>query len=163
MISRMKSDTDSHCTTGAGGTLLPCGSGLASAAVAAAVLAGCGGDSAGSSKGAWTARHGEAIAALSADLEVARSTLSSLQRPDILGSCNQLRDSLGQARTSLPVPDPAADAALRTALDAIAVSTEDCIQGARGPNIPQLERSFGELREAQKLMDVANRTIEAWR
>ena len=139
--------------------------GLASAAVAAAVLAGCGGDSssAGSSKGAWTASHGEAIAALSADLEVARSTLSSLQRPEILGSCNQLRDSLGQARTSLPVPDPAADAALRTALDAIAVGTEDCIQGARGPNIPQLEGSFGELREAQKLMDVANRTIEAWR
>ena len=138
---------------------------LAWAAVAAAVLAGCGGGSTSdeSSKTAWTAGHGEAIAGLNRDLEVARSTLSSLQRPDILGSCNQLRDSLGEARKGLPVPDPGADAALRTALDAVAVGTEDCIQGARGPNIPQLEKSFGELREAQKLREVANRTIDAWR
>ncbi len=45
----------------------------------------------------------------------------------------------------------------------MAVGTEDCIQGARGPDIPQLEKSFGELREAHTLMDVANRSLEAWR
>ncbi len=135
------------------------------AVVAAALLVGCGGGSepAEASKAAWIAGHGQAIAALNTDLEVARSTLSSLQRPDILGSCNQLRDSLGEARKGLPVPDPAADAALRTALEAVAVGTEDCIQGARGPNIPQLEKSFRELREANTLMEVANRSIEAWR
>ena len=131
----------------------------------ATLLFACGGgsDSAESSKATWMARHGEAIAALNTDLEVARSTLSSLLRPDILGSCNQLRDSLAEARKGLPVPHPATDAALRTALDAVAVGTEDCIQGARGPDIPQLEKSFGELREAHTLMDVANRSIEAWR
>ncbi len=134
------------------------------AAVATAVLVACGGRSteAQPSKAAWITRHGDAVAGVNRDLEAARTTLSSLQRPDILGSCNQLRDSLGEARKALPVPDPAADTALRRALDAVAAGAEDCIQGARGPNIPQLERSFGELREAHTLMDVANRSIEAW-
>ena len=110
-----------------------------------------------------TAAHGDAITTLNRDLDVARTTLSSLQRPDILGACNQLRDSLGEARKGLPVPDADADAALRTALDAVAAGTEDCIQGARGPDIPQLEKSFGELREAHTLMDVADQRLEAWR
>jgi hypothetical protein len=134
------------------------------AGIAALVLAGCGGGSAAGamSKREWTAQHGAALANLNADLDTARATLSSLQRPDILGSCNQLRDSLAEARKSLPVPDPAADTALRNGLDAVAAGTEDCIQGARGPDIPQLEKSFGELREAHTLMDVANRAIETW-
>ncbi|MDQ3896054.1 MAG: hypothetical protein M3326_02190 [Actinomycetota bacterium] len=141
-----------------------CAHALAAAATAA-VLAGCGGTATEppASKATWMAAHGNAITTLNRDLEVARKTLSSLQRPDILGSCNQLRDSLGEARKGLPVPDPDADAALRTALDAVAAGTEDCVQGARGPDIPQLERSFGELREANTLMDVANQRLDAWR
>ena len=137
---------------------------VAAAAVVAAALGACGGGSSGapSSKAEWTDRNGDAIATLNTDLGTARTTLSSLQRPDILGSCNQLRDSLGEARKALPVPDPTVDAALTTALDAVAVGTEDCIQGARGPDIPQLERSFRELREAHTLMDVANRSIASW-
>lgn len=127
------------------------------------VLVACGGDSAGAtSKAAWTARHGDALATLNKDLEMARATLSSLQRPDILGSCTQLRDSEQELRKGLPVPDEPSDAALRTGLDAIAVGVEDCVRGAQGPNIPQLEKSFRELREAQTLMVVANRTLEAW-
>ena len=108
------------------------------------------------------ASHGDAIASLNHDLEVARTTLSSLQRTDILGNCNELRDSLGEARKGLPVPDSDVDAALRTALDAVSGGTEDCIQGARGPDIPRLEKSFGELREAATLMDVANKRLAAW-
>jgi hypothetical protein len=128
------------------------------------VLAGCGGGSTpATTKAAWEAKHGEAMTALNADLETARTTLSSLQRPDILGNCTQLRDSLNEARKGLPVPDPTADAALRAGLDAVGVGTEDCIRGAQGPNIPQLEKSFSELREAHTLMDVANRTLDAWR
>ena len=128
------------------------------------LVAGCGGDSTPPvpTKAAWTSAHGQAIATLNADLQTARSTLSSLQRPDILGDCNALRDSQAEARKGLPVPDPTVDAALRNALDAMDVGIEDCIQGARGPNIPQLEKSFRELREASALMEVANRTIEAW-
>jgi len=131
----------------------------------AMALAGCGGGSPSTAptKGEWTAKHGAAVATLNADLEAARTTLSSLQRPDILGNCNQLRDSLGEARKGLPVPDPTADAALRAGLDAVGVGTDDCIRGAQGPNIPQLEKSFSELREAHTLMDVANRSLEAWR
>lgn len=130
---------------------------------AALALGACGGhDAAPVTKQAWMARHGAALAALDADLDTARTTLSSLQRPDILGNCNQLRDSLAEARKGLPVPEPTADAALRAGLDAVGVGTDDCIQGARGPNIPQLEKSFGELREAHTLMDVAHRTLDSW-
>jgi hypothetical protein len=108
------------------------------------------------------AAHGDSISTLNHDLEVARTTLSSLQRTDILGNCNQLRDSLGEARKGLPVPDADVDAALRSALDAVAAGVEDCIQGARGPDIPRLEKSFGELREANTLMDVADKRLDAW-
>ena len=133
------------------------------AAVAALALA-CGGGSTGAagSKAAWMAEHEAEIDTLEADLATARRTLSSLQRPDILGTCNQLRDSLIEARKGLPVPDANVDAALRAGLDAVGTGTEDCIQGARGPNIPQLEKSFGELREASTLMEVARRAIAAW-
>jgi hypothetical protein len=133
--------------------------------LAALLAVSCGGGSTAagsSSKAAWTARHGAALTILNADLETARSTLSSLQRPDILGTCTQLRDSLTEARKALPVPDPPSDAALRAGLDAVGVGTDDCIAGARGPNIPQLEKSFSELREAHTLMDVAGRTLDAW-
>ena len=132
------------------------------AGAGAVLLMACGG-SAPTSKAAWTAEHGPALAALNADLDTARATLSTLQRPDILGSCTQLRDSLVEARKGLPVPDPPADSALRTGFDAIEAGIEDCVQGARGPNIPQLEKSFGELREADTLMEVATRTIDNWK
>jgi hypothetical protein len=131
----------------------------------AVLLGACGGgdtQAAQSPKAAWTAKNGAAIAALNADLQTARTTLSSLQRNDILSNCNQLRDSLNEAKKALPVPDPTSNDNLRTALDAVGVGAEDCVAGARGPDIPQLERSFRELREAATLMDVANRTIENW-
>jgi hypothetical protein len=132
-------------------------------AAALGALGACGGSSGGgSTKAAWTARHGAAITALNTDLQTARDTLSSLQRTDILSNCNQLRDSLNEARKGLPVPDPTSNTALQTALDAVGVGTEDCVSGARGPDIPQLEKSFRELREAATLMDVANRTLANW-
>jgi hypothetical protein len=142
------------------------GVGALVAATVLTTLAACGGggssSTAATSKATWTAKHGPAIAALNHDLQTAQDTLSSLQRPDILGNCNQLRDSLNEARKGLPVPDPTADTALRNGLDAVAVGTYDCIQGARGPVIPQLEKSFGELREAHTLMEVANNTLANW-
>lgn len=136
---------------------------VAGGGLALLLLAGCGGESASpTSKAAWTKAHAPALDVLDADLQAARTTLSTLQRPDILGTCTALRDSLAEARKGLPVPDPTSDEALRTALDAIAAGTEDCFQGARGPNIPQLERSFSELREADTLLDLARRQIEIW-
>ena len=134
------------------------------AAASIVVLAACGGNDSGATdtEAKWMAEHGAAIDTVNADLDTTRKTLSSLLRPDILGTCNQLRDSLLEARKGLPAPDPGVDAALRAGLDAVGVGVEDCIQGARGPNIPQLEKSFRELREASTLMEVANRTIAAW-
>ena len=106
--------------------------------------------------------HGPTLDALQTELGAARATLSSLQRPNILGSCTALRDSLVEARKALPVPDQKSNAALRSALDLIGLGTEDCFEGARGPNIPQLEKSFSELREGTTLLDLARRTIDAW-
>ena len=131
-------------------------------AAAVALLAGCGGGSAEASKASWTAKHGPALDALEGDLQRARATLSSLQRPDILGSCGSLRDSLAEVRKGLPVPHQESNAALRSAIDMIALGTDDCFEGARGPNIPQLEKSFSELREGTTLLDLARRTIDAW-
>ena len=126
--------------------------------------AGCGGGGgAVTTKAAWTAKHGAAVTNLNSDIETAQATLSSLQRTGILGDCTQVEDSLAEARKGLPVPDPTVDAALRASLDAVAPGAEDCVQGARGPDIPRLEKSFSELREAHTLLDVARRTIDAWR
>lgn len=130
--------------------------------LALVLLAACGGDSGAMSKAGWTEEHGPALDALETELDAARATLSSLQRPNILGSCTALRDSLAEARKGLPVPDQKSDTALRNALDLIALGTEDCFEGARGPNIPQLETSFSELREGDTLLDLARRTIDAW-
>lgn len=129
--------------------------------LALAVLVACGGDSV-SSKAAWTKAHGPALDALKTELDAARATLSTLQRPNILGSCTALRDSLGEARKGLPVPDQKSNTALRNALDLIGLGTDDCFEGARGPNIPQLEKSFSELREGDTLLDLARRTIDGW-
>jgi hypothetical protein len=127
------------------------------------LLVACGGGSDAPSKASWTAEHGPALDALDADLQAARTTLSSLQRPDILGTCGALRDSLAEARKGLPVPDERSNGALRSALDLIALGTDDCFEGARGPNIPQLEKSFSELREGSTLLDLARRTIDTWK
>jgi hypothetical protein len=127
------------------------------------LLAACGGGSGSpTSKAAWTKAHGPALDVLETELDAARATLSSLQRPNILGSCTALRDSLDEARKGLPVPDQKSNSALRNALDLIGQGTEDCFEGARGPNIPQLEKSFSELREGDTLLDLARRTIDAW-
>jgi hypothetical protein len=125
-------------------------------------LVACGGSDGATGKAAWIEDHGPALDALETELAAARATLSSLQRPNILGSCTALRDALGEARKGLPVPEQKSNTALRGALDLIAQGTDDCFEGARGPNIPQLEKSFSELREGTTLLDVARRTIESW-
>ena len=126
-------------------------------------LVACGGGSDGAtSKAAWMKDHGPALDVLDTELAAARATLSSLQRPNILGSCTALRDALGEVRKGLPVPDQKSNTALRGAVELIAQGTEDCFEGARGPNIPQLEKSFSVLREGTTLLDLARGTIESW-
>ena len=91
-----------------------------------------------------------------------RDGMQGTPGPNILGSCTALRDSVDEARKGLPVSDQISNTALRNALDLIALGTEDCFEGARSPNIPQLEKSFSELREGDTLLDLARRTIDAW-
>jgi hypothetical protein len=137
--------------------------GAVAGGLALLLLAACGGASGSpTSKAAWTKAHGPALDSLQTELDATRATLSSLQRPNILGSCTALRDSLGEARKGLPVPDEKSNTALRNAFDLIGMGTDDCFEGARGPNIPQLEKSFSELREGDTLLDLARRTIDGW-
>jgi hypothetical protein len=76
--------------------------GVVARGLALVLLLACGGDS-GTSKAAWTKAHGPALDALETELDAARATLSSLQRPNILGSCTALLDRLGESRKGLQV------------------------------------------------------------
>lgn len=93
------------------------------------LLFACGGSGGATGKASWMEDHGPALDALDTELQAARTTLSSLQRPNILGSCTALRDALADPRKGLPVPDPKSNTASRSALDLIALGTEDCFEG----------------------------------
>ncbi len=137
-------------------------------AVAVVLTAGCGGGDSGNGaaadKSEWEERHGEAVQAVSLDLDSARDALSKGDRPVILSSCNQLEEDLAEARKALPVPDPTVDGALRAALDAIQAGVPDCLQGARVASQASItESAIAKFRDARPKMDDANAAIAAWR
>ncbi len=127
-------------------------------------LGGCGGGgSDASSKEGWESRHGDALAALSTDLDAARDDLSRGDRALILSSCNQLQSTVAETRQGLPVPDQAADGALRKALDQLATGAEDCVAGARqASDARAVEKAIAELREGRAALDEARAAIRNW-
>lgn len=130
-----------------------------------ALTAACGGGGSGSTttKAGWTKKHGPIVSTTSIDLDVANQALDAGQRPDVLAACNQLNDDVPQARKALPVPDPAADGALRTALDTIAGGVADCLEAARVGNQATLtEKAQAEIKDARVKMDDANKAIQNW-
>lgn len=131
------------------------------------VFAGsCGGSRGGgaaSTKAQWQSRHGAAVAAVSKQLDYARTALNNGQRDVILPACNLLHDDLTQARSAVPVPNPTVNAALQSALDAVSVAAADCIQGARIASSAALnEKAMAELSNARSRMDLANQAIANW-
>jgi hypothetical protein len=67
------------------------------------------------------------------------------------------------ARKALPVPDPTADGALRTALDTIAAGVADCLEAARVGNQASLtEKAQREIKDGRVKMDDANKAIQNW-
>ena len=147
---------NTHSSTGWRGAVL----------LATATLAGaCGGGSGGgtTNKAGWAKAHGAAVSAVSTDLDAARQALDTGQRPVILAACNQLQEDLVDARKGLPVPDAAADGALRSALDAVGAGVPDCLEGARLANQASItEKAIAELRDARPKMDDADKAIAAW-
>jgi hypothetical protein len=124
---------------------------------------GSGGGGAATTKAQWQSRHGAAIAALSTQLDYARTALDNGQRDVILSACNLLHDDLTQARSAVPVPNSTVNAALQSALDAVSVADNDCIQGARIASSAALnEKAMAELTNARSQMDLANRAIANW-
>ena len=130
-------------------------------------MSACGGpatSTTASAKADWTARHGPAIAAVRTQLGFARSALDAGDRQTILAACNLLQDDLNAARNALPVPNPAADSALRKGLSSTSTGDSDCLQGARLASVASIvERAMAELRDASALMDTANQTITDWK
>ncbi|MGH9076602.1 MAG: hypothetical protein ACRDY0_03990 [Acidimicrobiales bacterium] len=134
---------------------------------AAWVLAACGGSGQGSTgdgKSAWVAQHGASVAALSRQLDFARSAISGGQRDVILGSCGLLQDDVTAARGAVPLPDAAVDRALSTALSNVRTAAADCLTSARvASNARLVERAMAELATARTSMNAADASIAAWR
>jgi hypothetical protein len=132
------------------------------AAVAAVSLlaAACGGgdseDKAPETKAEWQRRNGPVVQDLGAALDRVQAATKEGEPVGIRTNCEGLRDSLQEARGTLPVPDAAADAALRRALDQTATGAGTCLRAMATGDARVLERSITELREARLQLDTAN-------
>ncbi len=129
----------------------------------AVAVGGCGGGAEVDDKAGWEAEHGDALAALSTDLDAARQELSRGDRALVLSSCNQLKTAVAETREGLPVPDPAADGALRRALDQLSTGADDCVTGARqASEAHAVEKAIAELKGARTALDEAEAAIRNW-
>jgi len=132
----------------------------------AVVTGACGGGSGGATatdKAGWTKAHGAAVTAVSTDVDTANGALDKGDRPVILSSCNQLQEDLADARKGLPVPDAAADGALRAGLDAVAAAVPTCLDGARTASDAKIvEQSQRDMKAARTKMDEADKALAAW-
>jgi len=126
----------------------------------------CGGGGSGGTptdKAGWDKRNGATIAAVNTDVDAANAALAKGDRPAILSSCNQLQADVADARKGLPVPDAAADSALRAALDAMTGAVPTCLNGGRVANEARVvEQAQREMKTARAKMDDAATTIAAW-
>ncbi|MGH9123042.1 MAG: hypothetical protein ACRDYC_14055 [Acidimicrobiales bacterium] len=133
--------------------------------VPAVVAGACGGSGGGGqvSKAEWTGAHSAAVASVNQELALATQTLNVGDRAGILAACGLLVGDVPAARKGLPVPNAAADAALRTGLDAAATAGADCLHGAQVATSASLnEKAMRELASATSLMAAANQALAAW-
>ena len=135
-------------------------------AVALAVLVACGGSGGSGGSGGkpatlpgWNARHGGAVAELGTALDKTAEATKEGEPVGIRTSCAALRESVTEAKATLPVPDAKADAALRSALDAIAAGVTDCLGAMAVGDARQLERAISQLRDGRLKLDGANAAL----
>jgi hypothetical protein len=95
----------------------------------AVVLAACGdSDAARATKAEWERRHGAAVGEVGRALDRVQAATKEGEPVGIRTNCEALRESVQEARAALPVPDAAADAALRQALDTMSTGVSDCLR-----------------------------------
>lgn len=132
----------------------------------ALALGACGGDSDGgaaSNKVEWQEEHGSAVSVVSDDIDRSNQALNSGERSNLLSTCTQLQEDIGEARGALPVPDPTVDAALRSALDATEIAARNCVDGARvASEAHRVELAQRDMKTARERFDEAERAIDAW-
>lgn len=123
-------------------------------------LAACGGgDEAPQTKAEWQRRHGAVVHDLGTALDRVQASTKEGEPAAIRTNCRALRDSVQEVRATLPVPDAAADSALRQALDMLSSGVTDCLRAMAGGDARQLERSIVELRDARLHLDTANAAL----
>lgn len=128
-----------------------------SAAAILVLLSACGGGSGKpATKAAWERRHGATVRSVNAALANVQAATHDGEPVAIRTNCEALRDSLKEARTTLPVPDKAANTALRKALDGMDAGVADCLGAMAKGDARQLERSITELHDARVQLDTAN-------
>lgn len=131
-------------------------------ALAATCLTACGGGGGNTSvetKAEWQRRHGPAIEGVGAALDGVQAATKEGEPVAIRTNCEALRDSVNEARATLPVPDAAADAAVRKAIDATTTGVTDCLRAMAAGDARQLERSITELKDARLQLDTANAAL----
>jgi hypothetical protein len=128
---------------------------------AAVLLAACGGggDEAPATKAEWQRRHGGVVRDLGAALDRVQAATKDGEPVAIRANCEALRDSVQEARATLPVPDAASDSGLRQALDTLTTGVTDCLRAMAAGDARQLERSIVELRDARLQLDTANAAL----
>lgn len=130
------------------------------AVVALVGLVACGGS--GGKSGSlvdWKQRHGAAIVGLGASLDRVAAATKEGEPIGIRTSCAALRESVNEAKDTLPVPDAKADAALRSAIESVSAGVTDCLGAMATGDARQLERSITQLREARLKLDGANAAL----
>jgi hypothetical protein len=126
----------------------------------AVVLAACGdSDEARATKAEWERRHGAAVGEVGRALDRVQAATKEGEPVGIRTNCEALRESVQEARAALPVPDAAADAALRQALDTMSTGVSDCLRAMASGDARQLERSIVELRDARLHLDTAQAAL----
>ena len=120
-----------------------------------------GGTGAPATKAAWQAEYGVVVAAVDTALDRTQAATKDGEPVGIRTSCEGLRDSAAEAKETPPVPDEAAEKALRAALDGVAQGAADCLRSISQGDARLLEKSIAEVREARLLMDTANAKLRA--
>lgn len=124
------------------------------------VLSACGGGGGKPQTTAeWERRHAAALRDLNASLARVQAATHDGEPTAIRTNCEALRDSLKEARATLPVPDKAADAGLRKAIDGMDAGVGDCLRATAAGDARQLERSITELHDARVQLDSANAAL----
>jgi len=138
----------------------------AAAAASLCLMAACGdgeGGGGGDTKAGWQEDHGDLFDAYSRDLSAVVNTINQGERTATLATCQQVIDDGKELKdTALPVPNPAVDGPLRTAIEKGASGGNSCLAGARNTDARAVEAAQRDFADARKAMDEAEAAYKAW-